>query len=90
LEPSIKTVRCHLEALTLERRIRTRADELWKQDGSLEGCADEYWRQARRLIEFEVANESAVTGDGHVAKHNKSDAENSQRNPAHRKVVAEM
>ena len=90
MEPSIKTVRCHLEALTLEQRIRTRADELWKQDGSLEGCADEYWRQARQLVELEVAKESAVTWDGHVAKHSKSDAENSQRNSAHRRVVAEM
>src|SRR5258705_280870 len=27
--------------LTLQQRIRTRADELWKQDGSLEGGADE-------------------------------------------------
>jgi hypothetical protein len=60
LEPSIKTVRCRLQALTLEQRIRTRADELWREDGSLEGCADEYWRLARRLIELEVANESAV------------------------------
>ena len=79
-----------MEALTLEQRIRTRADELWKQDGSLEGCADEYWRQARQLVEREVAKESAATWDGHVAKHSKSDAENSQRNPAHRRVVAEM
>ena len=90
MEPSIKTVRCHLEALTLEQRIRTRADELWKQDGSLEGCADEYWRQARQLVELEVAKECAVTLDGHVAKHSKSDAENSQSNPAQRRVVAEM
>jgi hypothetical protein len=67
-----------LEALTLGQRIRTRAKELWKQDGSLEGCADEYWRQARRLVELEVAEESAATWNGHVAKHNKSDAENSQ------------
>jgi Protein of unknown function (DUF2934) len=70
MELSVKTVTCHLEALTLEQRIWTRADELWKQDGSLESCADEYWRQARRLIELEVANESAVTGDGQVAEQN--------------------
>ena len=79
-----------MEALTLEQRIRTRADELWKQDGSLEGCADEYRRQARQLVELEVAKESAATWDGHAAKHRKSDAENSQRNPAHRRIVAEM
>jgi hypothetical protein len=61
-----------LEALTLEQRIRTRADELWKQDGSLQGCADEYWRQAQQLAELKVAKESAATWDGHVAKHSKS------------------
>ncbi|MFM0756010.1 MULTISPECIES: DUF2934 domain-containing protein [Paraburkholderia] len=27
---------------TLEEKIRARAFELWQQDGSLEGCADEY------------------------------------------------
>jgi hypothetical protein len=24
---------------------------LWQLDGSLEGCADEYWRMARTLME---------------------------------------
>lgn len=62
-----QTVRFHLEALTLGQRIRTRANELWKQDGSLEGCADEYWRQARQLVEIEVDTEAAVTGNGRVA-----------------------
>lgn len=62
MEPLINTVKSYLKALTVEQRIRTRADELWKEDGSLEGCADEYWRQARELIELEVANESAITG----------------------------
>ncbi|MFP3645998.1 DUF2934 domain-containing protein [Paraburkholderia sp. SIMBA_054] len=32
---------------TLATRIRARAYELWKLDGSLEGCEDEYWRMAR-------------------------------------------
>lgn len=57
-----QTTRFHLEALTLAQRIRTRANELWKQDGCLEGCADEYWRQARQLVELEVDTEAAVTG----------------------------
>ncbi|MFP3557498.1 DUF2934 domain-containing protein [Paraburkholderia sp. SIMBA_049] len=34
---------------TLAARIRARAYELWKLDGSLEGCEDEYWRMARAL-----------------------------------------
>jgi hypothetical protein len=32
---------------TFEERIRARAYELWQPDGSLEDCADEYWRMAR-------------------------------------------
>ena len=80
MEPSIKTGRCRLEALTLEQRIRTRAEELWKQDGSLEGCADEYWRHARSLVELEMAKESAVTGGGYIAEQNKSDSESIRTN----------
>jgi hypothetical protein len=41
--------------MTVEERIRARAYELWQQDGSLEGCADEYWRLARVLVEKEMA-----------------------------------
>ena len=59
-----QTVRFHVEAHTLTQRIRTRANELWRQDGSLEGCADEYWRQARQLVELELDTEAAVTGNG--------------------------
>lgn len=39
--------------LTLAEIIRERAHQLWQLDGSLEGCADEYWRMARALVEEE-------------------------------------
>jgi Protein of unknown function (DUF2934) len=38
----------------IERRIRTKAYELWLADGAMEGCADEYWRQARETVEKEI------------------------------------
>jgi len=75
-----QTTKFHLETITLAQRIRTRANELWKQDGSLEGCADEYWRQARELVELEVDAEAAVTGNGHVAEQNEPDTASVQRN----------
>jgi hypothetical protein len=37
----------------LETRIRERAYGLWESDGRPEGRAEEYWEQARRLIEAE-------------------------------------
>ncbi|CAE6816095.1 hypothetical protein R75461_05877 [Paraburkholderia nemoris] len=37
--------------LSFAERIRERAHQLWQQDGSLEGCADEYWQIARTLVE---------------------------------------
>ena len=37
-----------------DERIRKRAYALWKEDGALEGCADEYWRQAREIVEQEI------------------------------------
>ena len=40
--------------MTLAERIRERAFQLWQLDGSLEGCADEYWRIARALVEREA------------------------------------
>jgi hypothetical protein len=42
---------------SIERRIRTRAYELWLADGAMEGCADEYWRQARETVEKEIESE---------------------------------
>jgi hypothetical protein len=62
-----------VKALTLAQRIRTRANELWKQDGSLEGCSDEYWRQARQLVELEVDTEAAVSGNGRVPEQSELD-----------------
>ncbi|WP_087660353.1 DUF2934 domain-containing protein [Caballeronia terrestris] len=49
-----------VEHQTLEKRIRRKAFDLWKQDGSMEGCADEYWRQAREMIESDVQEENEI------------------------------
>jgi hypothetical protein len=46
-----------MRAETIEERIRAKAYELWQEDGSMEGCADEYWRRARSLVEAEIAEE---------------------------------
>ncbi|SAL08089.1 hypothetical protein AWB81_08583 [Caballeronia arationis] len=48
-----------MKELTLEERIRKKAYELWQQDGSMEGCADEYWRQAREIVEQEMLEEKS-------------------------------
>ncbi|MFP3559413.1 DUF2934 domain-containing protein, partial [Paraburkholderia sp. SIMBA_049] len=50
---------------------------LWEKDGSLEGCADEYWQQARAQIDEE---ESAADGSGtgstsRLTRSRKPDAE---------------
>ncbi|MDR7008949.1 DUF2934 domain-containing protein [Paraburkholderia strydomiana] len=45
-----------MDRKTVEERIRARAYELWQEDGSLEGCADEYWHIARALVEKEIAS----------------------------------
>jgi hypothetical protein len=42
-----------MDNVSREEKIRVRAYELWEKDGSLEGCADEYWEQARAQIEEE-------------------------------------
>ena len=56
-----------MSEITLEEKIRERAFELWQQDGSLEGCADEYWHMARAQIEKEMAVPGAAqTGDPEV------------------------
>jgi len=39
----------------LEARIRTRAYQIWENDPSPEGKADEHWEEARRQIEAEGA-----------------------------------
>ena len=43
---------------TTEQRIRDKAYYLWQEDGSMEGCADEYWRKARSIVEAEIAEEN--------------------------------
>jgi hypothetical protein len=42
---------------SIERRIRTKAYEMWLVDGAMEGCADEYWRQAHETVEKKIAFE---------------------------------
>ncbi|MBC8741363.1 DUF2934 domain-containing protein [Paraburkholderia sp. UCT31] len=45
----------------LEARIRTRAYQIWENDPSPEGRADDHWEEARRQIEAEgAADEAAV------------------------------
>jgi hypothetical protein len=44
---------------SLAERIRECAFLLWQLDGSLEGCADEYWRMARTLMEREAQPQDA-------------------------------
>jgi hypothetical protein len=51
-----------MQAETIEQRIRTKAYALWQEDGSMEGCADEYWRKARNLVEAEIAEEELTRG----------------------------
>ncbi|QIE29094.1 hypothetical protein SBC1_74590 (plasmid) [Caballeronia sp. SBC1] len=46
-----------MENSTVEDRIRKLAYELWQEDGEMEGCADEYWRQARKFVEAETASD---------------------------------
>ena len=52
-----------MRAETIEQRIRAKAYELWQEDGSMEGCADEYWKRARSLVEAEIAEEDRRRGD---------------------------
>lgn len=49
-----------MQTATFEERIRAKAYELWQEDGSMEGCADEYWRKARSLVEAEFADEQRL------------------------------
>jgi hypothetical protein len=51
-----------MHTATFEERIRAKANGLWQEDGSMEGCADEYWRRARTLVEAELADEQRMQG----------------------------
>jgi hypothetical protein len=51
----------------IERRIRTKAYELWLADGAMEGCADEYWRQSRETVEKEIESERVGREPGSAA-----------------------
>ncbi|MGF6919158.1 DUF2934 domain-containing protein [Paraburkholderia sp. 40] len=44
----------------LEARIRTRAYQIWENDPSPEGKADDHWEEARRQIEAEGAADDAA------------------------------
>ena len=46
-----------MEDPSIKERIRQQAYLLWLNDGAMEGCSDEYWHQAREIVEKEVANE---------------------------------
>ncbi|MFP3556960.1 MULTISPECIES: DUF2934 domain-containing protein [Paraburkholderia] len=66
-----------MDTVSRAEKIRVRAYELWEKDGSLEGCADEYWQQARAQIDEE---ESAADGSGtdstsRLTRSRKPDAE---------------
>jgi hypothetical protein len=59
-DPSVKTSASsgdEVKPQTIEQRIRDRAYQLWQQDGALEGCADEYWYQARQMVEQEISED---------------------------------
>jgi hypothetical protein len=61
---------------TVEERIRERAYALWEEDGRLEGCDDEYWRQAREMVEKELLeSESGASVDSRMADTIRRDAE---------------
>ncbi|MEW9585483.1 DUF2934 domain-containing protein [Paraburkholderia sp. DGU8] len=63
-----------MPAETIEQRIRAKAYELWQEDGSMEGCADEYWRRARSLVEAEIAEEERRRGAvGGAAQNDEAD-----------------
>jgi hypothetical protein len=49
---------------TKEERIQERAYALWEKDSALEGCADEYWRQARELVEERMRREENARPGG--------------------------
>ena len=53
-----------MQADNLEERIRLKAYLLWQEDGSMEGCADEYWRKARAIVEAEIENERQRAAGG--------------------------
>ncbi|AUT75848.1 hypothetical protein C2L64_47050 [Paraburkholderia hospita] len=68
-----------MDGETVEQRIRAKAYSLWQEDGSMEGCADEYWRKARNVVEAEIADEKrrhgasdGATGEGSAAAEDTS------------------
>lgn len=49
---------------TFGERVRAKAYALWEADGSMEGCADEYWQKARRIVEEEIAADGSAQPAG--------------------------
>jgi len=43
-----------------EHLIRTRAHQLWEQEGRPEGRAEDHWYQARKLVEIEGMKQPAA------------------------------
>jgi hypothetical protein len=50
-----------MDSALQEEQIRKRAYELWEEDGSPEGRADEYWEKARASIDPETAESVTET-----------------------------
>src|SRR3954465_9023681 len=46
-----------------EQRIRTRAYEIYEQDGRPDGRAEEHWQQAKREIEHALASAQAQAAE---------------------------
>lgn len=69
-----------MDGETVKQRIRAKAYSLWQEDGSMEGCADEYWRKARNIVEAEIAEEACRNGtsDGAAADGSATPEDTSQ------------
>jgi hypothetical protein len=44
-----------------EKRIRERAYQLWEEDGSPEGRAEEFWHRARQILDKEAERNGAIS-----------------------------
>jgi len=44
-----------------EKRIRERAYQLWEEDGSPEGRAEEFWHRARQILDKEAESNGAIS-----------------------------
>jgi len=51
--PAVDTTRCNTESLSLEERIRLRAESIYRQRGNRPGSAMEDWIRAEKEIREE-------------------------------------